>query len=191
MSSFLCGLQVWKGSSDSGIILIICSGSLLSGSNFKMRPRWPSGNYNYFFPLINTIVHTVMYSYYGLAALGPSVQKYLWWKKYLTTFQMIQFVMVFFYVMTLMVGNCKVSKFIIYLNMFLAGLFLLMFYDYFHNTYLKKRAIQKQKDLDKKNERLRAEKNGIVASEKNDNLHPGKNGIVQNGHTKPIDKKEQ
>ncbi|XP_055933909.1 elongation of very long chain fatty acids protein AAEL008004-like [Argiope bruennichi] len=155
---------------------------------FRVEP----GNYNYFFPLINTIVHTVMYSYYGLAALGPSVQKYLWWKKYLTTFQMIQFVMVFFYVMTLMIGNCKVSKFIIYLNMFLAGLFLLMFYDYFQNTYLKKRAIRKQKDLDEKNERLRAEKE---ASEKNGNLHSGNNGIiqngVQNGVAKTIVKKDQ
>ncbi|PRD32903.1 UNVERIFIED_CONTAM: Elongation of very long chain fatty acids protein [Trichonephila clavipes] len=132
---------------------------------FRVEP----GNYNYFFPLINTIVHTVMYSYYGLAALGPSVQKYLWWKKYLTTFQMIQFVMVFFYVLTLMVGNCKVSKFIIYLNTFLAGLFLLMFYDYFQNTYLRKRAIKKQKDLDDK-EQTNREKNGNVPQ--------------QNGHIK-------
>ncbi|GFS56244.1 elongation of very long chain fatty acids protein AAEL008004 [Trichonephila inaurata madagascariensis] len=132
---------------------------------FRVEP----GNYNYFFPLINTIVHTVMYSYYGLAALGPSVQKYLWWKKYLTTFQMIQFVMVFFYVLTLMVGNCKVSKFIIYLNTFLAGLFLLMFYDYFQNTYLRNRAIKKQKDLDDKQQANR-EKNGNVPQ--------------QNGHIK-------
>ena len=30
-----------------------------------------------------------MYTYYGLAALGPSVQKYLWWKKYLTWVQLV------------------------------------------------------------------------------------------------------
>ena len=36
-----------------------------------------------------------MYSYYFLAALGPHMQPYLWWKKYLTTFQMIQFCCVF------------------------------------------------------------------------------------------------
>ena len=28
-----------------------------------------------------------MYTYYGLAALGPSIQPYLWWKKYLTKLQ--------------------------------------------------------------------------------------------------------
>jgi hypothetical protein len=32
-----------------------------------------------------------MYSYYLLAALGPEVQKYLWWKKYLTTLQIVSY----------------------------------------------------------------------------------------------------
>lgn len=40
----------------------------------------------------NTFVHTIMYSYYGLSALGPWIQPYLWWKKYLTSLQMVQFV---------------------------------------------------------------------------------------------------
>jgi len=31
-----------------------------------------------------------MYSYYMLAAIGPQMQKYLWWKKYLTVLQMVQ-----------------------------------------------------------------------------------------------------
>lgn len=31
-----------------------------------------------------------MYSYYLLAALGPHMQKYLWWKKYLTGLQMVR-----------------------------------------------------------------------------------------------------
>lgn len=30
-----------------------------------------------------------MYAYYMLAAMGPKVQKYLWWKKYLTVLQMV------------------------------------------------------------------------------------------------------
>jgi uncharacterized membrane protein YcgQ (UPF0703/DUF1980 family) len=40
--------------------------------------------------LINSFVHIIMYSYYLLAALGPTVQKYLWWKKYLTTLQIVR-----------------------------------------------------------------------------------------------------
>jgi phosphatidylglycerophosphate synthase len=39
--------------------------------------------------MINTFVHTIMYSYYLMAAFGPRYQKYLWWKKYLTVLQMV------------------------------------------------------------------------------------------------------
>lgn len=35
--------------------------------------------------LLNTSVHIVVYSYYGLAAIGPHMQQYLWWKKDLTS----------------------------------------------------------------------------------------------------------
>lgn len=43
----------------------------------------------FFIGLVNTFVHIIMYSYYGLAALGPHMQKYLWWKKYLTSLQLV------------------------------------------------------------------------------------------------------
>ena len=43
-----------------------------------------------FIAWINSFVHTVMYTYYALSVLGPSVKRHLWWKKYLTTLQIIQ-----------------------------------------------------------------------------------------------------
>ena len=39
--------------------------------------------------LINNAVHVVMYAYYMLSAMGPEYQKYLWWKKHLTTVQLV------------------------------------------------------------------------------------------------------
>lgn len=39
---------------------------------------------------INSFVHIIMYTYYMLAAMGPQFQKYLWWKKYITTLQMVK-----------------------------------------------------------------------------------------------------
>ncbi|XKL64404.1 hypothetical protein PGB90_004490 [Kerria lacca] len=39
--------------------------------------------------LLNSFVHCVMYGYYFLAALGPRVRKYLWWKIYVTRLQMV------------------------------------------------------------------------------------------------------
>ncbi len=43
--------------------------------------------------LINSLVHVVMYLYYGLAALGPSMSRYLWWKRYLTSLQLVSMVL--------------------------------------------------------------------------------------------------
>ena len=65
-----------------------------SVDNFKqnlgkcyMRPFYTSGGHESFGALFNTFIHVVMYTYYGLAAMGPSVQPYLWWKRYLTKLQ--------------------------------------------------------------------------------------------------------
>ena len=38
---------------------------------------------------MNSFIHVIMYSYYGLAAFGPWIQKYLWWKRYLTMLQLV------------------------------------------------------------------------------------------------------
>ncbi|KAJ8984866.1 hypothetical protein NQ317_002705 [Molorchus minor] len=53
--------------------------------------KWvPSGST--FLPaMVNSAIHVLMYSYYGLATLGPTISRYLWWKKYLTILQLIQF----------------------------------------------------------------------------------------------------
>ncbi|GBM89256.1 hypothetical protein AVEN_180409-1 [Araneus ventricosus] len=41
--------------------------------------------YNTILPMVNSFVHVWMYFYYGLSSLGPEIQKYLGWKKYLTS----------------------------------------------------------------------------------------------------------
>lgn len=38
--------------------------------------------------LINSFIHVIMYVYYMLSAI-PSMQKYLWWKRYLTIMQIV------------------------------------------------------------------------------------------------------
>ncbi|XP_023250684.1 elongation of very long chain fatty acids protein 7-like, partial [Seriola lalandi dorsalis] len=51
--------------------------------------RFAPGGLGTFHALLNCVVHVIMYSYYGLTAMGPNYQKYLWWKKYLTTIQLV------------------------------------------------------------------------------------------------------
>ncbi|XP_016128461.1 elongation of very long chain fatty acids protein 4-like isoform X2 [Sinocyclocheilus anshuiensis] len=57
--------------------------------NWWAGVKFVAGGQSFFIGLLNTFVHIVMYSYYGLAALGPHMQKYLWWKRYLTSLQLI------------------------------------------------------------------------------------------------------
>ena len=56
--------------------------------------KFTPGGHSTFFGFLNTFVHIVMYVYYMLAAMGPRYQKYTWWKKYLTSLQMVQFVLI-------------------------------------------------------------------------------------------------
>lgn len=43
----------------------------------------------FFGPTLNSFIHVLMYSYYGLSVI-PSMRKYLWWKKYLTQAQLVR-----------------------------------------------------------------------------------------------------
>jgi elongation of very long chain fatty acids protein 4 len=49
----------------------------------------------FFLALLNSLVHTIMYAYYGLAAMGPKIQKYLWWKRYITQMQLVRLFSIF------------------------------------------------------------------------------------------------
>ena len=52
--------------------------------------KYVGGGNSFILLLLNSLVHTFMYAYYGLAAFGPHMQKYLWWKKYLTQLQLVR-----------------------------------------------------------------------------------------------------
>lgn len=54
--------------------------------------RYVAGGSSFLGAMFNCCVHVLMYSYYALAAIGGKIKKYLWWKKYLTAIQMLQFI---------------------------------------------------------------------------------------------------
>lgn len=51
--------------------------------------KYLPGGHEIFIGSINSFIHIIMYTYYMVAAMGPEYQKYLWWKKYITTLQMV------------------------------------------------------------------------------------------------------
>lgn len=100
------------------------------------------GGSNGFFPLINSFIHVIMYIYYGLSTLGPSIQPYLWWKKHLTTLQMVQFIMVMINAAyTFSLTDCKFPILFLYLQASVAFIFLTLFSVFYKNAYRRSSAV--------------------------------------------------
>lgn len=100
-----------------------------------MGVNFGAGGQNAFFPFINCFVHMVMYTYYCLAAMGPEVRKYLWWKRYLTQFQMVQFVVGFVHAAVPVVHDCGFPPYFAYILMFEAVLLFFMFKNFYNKAY--------------------------------------------------------
>jgi len=108
---------------------------LLVWIGFKFLP----GGTNAFFLYINSLVHIIMYIYYALSTFGTKVQPYLWWKKYLTKLQIIQFVLIIFNsVRLLFMPNCSAPKSMSYLSIVNAALFLVLFASFYRQSYANK-----------------------------------------------------
>jgi len=106
-----------------------------------MMVRWLPGGHEILAGYINFAVHVVMYAYYFLSALGPKVQPYLWWKKYLTALQLVQFVFCFGHSLILVLGvvDCGYPRIASIISMvFLHIPFFVMFMQFFIKTYTSK-----------------------------------------------------
>ncbi|KAF9802538.1 hypothetical protein SFRURICE_013725 [Spodoptera frugiperda] len=100
---------------------------------------WPSHTL-IFIGFLNSLVHVFMYTYYGLAALGPNVAKYLWWKKYMTKFQLIQFVSIIVqYIATVRVSDCPPARGVAIFVSCNTGVILLLFLNFYRQNYNKRR----------------------------------------------------
>ncbi|XP_075221544.1 very long chain fatty acid elongase AAEL008004-like [Lycorma delicatula] len=85
--------------------------------------------------LVNSFVHVAMYSYYFLAALGPAVQPYLWWKKYITKLQLAQFIFIIGIMVLLLVMNCEIPRKLTYYVIANAFIFLYLFTQFYLKSY--------------------------------------------------------
>ena len=103
--------------------------------------RWLPGGHETFGGTLNSLVHVFMYSYYFLASLGPQMQKYLWWKKYLTTLQMIQFIIVFVRSIIVIFGivECGYPRYFSLFSASITFLFFGMFMNFYRENYSKKK----------------------------------------------------
>jgi len=100
--------------------------------------RYVGGGHTTFCGFLNMGIHTIMYFYYFLSAFGPKVQKYLWWKKYLTRLQMIQFATFFLHAIQPIFIDCGFPVIFSYIILFHGGMFFVLFANFYIQNYLKK-----------------------------------------------------
>lgn len=112
--------------------------------------RFLPGGQATFFAFLNTLVHIVMYFYYMLAAMGPRFTAYLWWKKYLTTFQIVQFILATVHICQILIIDCSYPKASAWWIAAHEMFFLVLFSRFFRKAYAKTAAQGEQVSRHKK-----------------------------------------
>ncbi|XP_017865916.1 PREDICTED: elongation of very long chain fatty acids protein AAEL008004-like [Drosophila arizonae] len=118
---------------------------MVIGCYLVMRFYGTGGHFNCL-GLFNTFVHVFMYFYYFLSAYYPGVKANIWWKKYITIAQLIQFMMIFLYSAYVLIyaENCSFPKGLIVLLGFQSLLMMYMFGKFYIKTYTKDKKSSKQ-----------------------------------------------
>ncbi|XP_062130213.1 elongation of very long chain fatty acids protein F-like [Drosophila sulfurigaster albostrigata] len=94
---------------------------------------------------LNTFVHTVMYFYYFISARNPNMKSSVWWKKYITLIQLVQFSICFVQsvFMLLFKQDCKFPLILQYLQLTQAIVMIYMFSNFYLKAYVKPKQQQK------------------------------------------------
>lgn len=99
--------------------------------------RYVAGGASYFSATVNSFIHILMYSYYFLSALGSWIQPFLWWKRYLTSLQLIQFFLVMIHALTGLTTDCKFPRPYVYALIAYLISHIILFSNFYWQTYTK------------------------------------------------------
>nr|QCF41170.1 Elovl2/5 [Sinonovacula constricta] len=145
-------------------------------------PTFIPGGQTWFGSCLNCLVHVVMYSYYGLAVI-PSLRDKLWWKKYITTFQLVQFVITFSHSAQTYVTGCDFPLWGQYLLMGYMLIMLCLFGNFYIQSYINRKSKSHPKKTDTNGHISESwEQNGTANGNGkyvNRNSKSHKNGVVK------------
>lgn len=97
------------------------------------------GGHGTFLGTINSVVHIIMYLYYFVTNTWPQYKNKIWWKKYVTQLQMVQFLLVALHAAPVMfIKNCNYPKAIAGLMVFQYSFMFILFLDFYNKAYRKK-----------------------------------------------------
>lgn len=91
------------------------------------------------FGVLNGFIHFIMYGYYFLTSYKSELKTSIWWKKYITLAQLIQFTIFAVYCFAALFKECSNTKVFVWIALVQSiGMFAL-FYDFYYKAYIKKR----------------------------------------------------
>lgn len=101
--------------------------------------NWIPCGHSFFGPMLNSLVHVLMYSYYGLSSI-PALRPLLWWKKYITQLQLIQFFLTVGHSVSALLFPCGFPKgWTCFLISYMFSL-IALFSNFYFQTYTKLKA---------------------------------------------------
>uniref|UniRef100_A0A8C7CFK3 Elongation of very long chain fatty acids protein n=1 Tax=Oncorhynchus kisutch TaxID=8019 RepID=A0A8C7CFK3_ONCKI len=98
--------------------------------------NWVPCGHSYFGASLNSFIHVLMYSYYGLSAV-PALRPYLWWKKYITQVQLIQFFLTMSQTICAVIWPCDFPRGWLYFQIFYVVTLIALFSNFYIQTYKK------------------------------------------------------
>ncbi|KAK7930774.1 hypothetical protein WMY93_007169 [Mugilogobius chulae] len=107
--------------------------------------NWIPCGHSFFGATINCFVHIIMYSYYGLSSI-PAMRPYLWWKKYLTQMQLIQFFLTVSQSFCAIIWPCGFSIGWTWFQICYMLTLIMLFTNFYFQTY-KKRVVSSKEHL--------------------------------------------
>ncbi|XP_043919688.1 elongation of very long chain fatty acids protein 5 [Protopterus annectens] len=105
--------------------------------------NWVPCGHSFFGATLNSFIHIWMYSYYGLSAI-PATRPYLWWKKYLTQGQLIQFVLTIIQTACGVIWPCGFSLGWLYFQIGYMISLIVLFSNFYIQTYTAKSSRRKE-----------------------------------------------
>ncbi|KAJ8406233.1 hypothetical protein AAFF_G00304640 [Aldrovandia affinis] len=101
-----------------------------------MGIKYVPGGQSFLNGMLNSFVHVVMYLYYGLAALGPRMQRYLWWKRYLTCLQLVQLFILTIHMAYNLTADCDFPDAMNVLGLSYVLSLMALFSNFYYQSYL-------------------------------------------------------
>ncbi|XP_036337273.1 elongation of very long chain fatty acids protein F-like [Rhagoletis pomonella] len=88
--------------------------------------------------IMNSIVHVIMYGYYFVSATRPHLKNSLWWKRYITQIQLVQFILAFIHNMwpLAIAPECSVPKIFCVFSVIQAIIMIYLFGKFYKKAYL-------------------------------------------------------